>query len=128
MFYLPIYFQSIYGQSAVTSRVNTLPFLAFFALGAIVSGAVIGKTRYTQPYELVGALIITAGIALIYILDVDSPKARYISAKVLFSFSIRLCNQIPITAVQGFSKPKDVASATGIMVSKYYPKTFAFRC
>jgi hypothetical protein len=128
MFYLPIYFQSIHGQSAVTSGVNTLPFLAFFALGAMVSGAVIGKTRYTQPYELVGALIMTAGMALIYILDVDSPKARYIGAEVLFGFGIGLCNQIPMTAVQGFSKPEDVASATGIMVSKYYPKTFTFRC
>jgi hypothetical protein len=119
MFYLPIYFQSIQAQSAVTSGVNTLPFLAFFALGAMVSGGAIGKTRYTQPYELAGALIMTAGMALIYILDVDSPKAKYIGAEVLFGFGIGLCNQVPMTAVQGFSKPDEVASATGIMVSKY---------
>ncbi|KAK2758259.1 dynein heavy chain [Arachnomyces sp. PD_36] len=116
MFYLPIYFQSIHGQSAVTSGVNTLPFLAFFALGAVVSGAAIGKTRYTQPYELLGALIMTAGMALVYILDVDSSKAMYIGAEVLFGFGIGISNQIPMTAVQGFSKPEDVPSATGIMV------------
>ncbi|KAI1583436.1 ProP Permease of the major facilitator superfamily [Pyrenophora tritici-repentis] len=116
MFYLPIYFQSVHGQSAVTSGVNTLPFLAFFALGAMVSGGAIGKTRYTQPFELAGALIMTAGMALIYILDVDSPKAKYIGAEVLFGFGIGLCNQVPMTAVQGFSKPDEVASATGIMV------------
>jgi hypothetical protein len=45
MFYLPIYFQSIHGQSVVRSGVNTLPFLALFAVGAVISGAVIGKTR-----------------------------------------------------------------------------------
>ncbi|KAJ5980493.1 Major facilitator superfamily domain general substrate transporter [Penicillium waksmanii] len=116
MFYLPIYFQSIHGQSAVTSGVNTLPFLAFFALGAVVSGGVIGKTRYTQPYELLGALIMTAGMALIYILDVGSSKAMYIGAEVLFGFGVGICNQIPMTAVQGFSKLEDVSSATGIMV------------
>ncbi|KAK2809845.1 dynein heavy chain [Emmonsiellopsis sp. PD_5] len=116
MFYLPIYFQSIHGQSAVTSGVNTLPFLAFFALGAVISGAAIGKTRYTQPYELLGALLMTAGMALIYILDVDSSKAKYIGAEVLFGFGIGMSNQIPMTAVQGFSKPEDVTSATGIMV------------
>lgn len=124
MFYLPIYFQSIHGQSAVTSGVNTLPFLAFFALGAMVSGGAIGKTRYTQPYELAGALIMTVGMALIYILDVDSPKAKYIGAEVLFGFGIGLCNQVPMTAVQGFSKPDEVASATGIMVSTYYPAPY----
>lgn len=117
MFYLPIYFHSIHGQSAVTSGVNTLPFLAFVALGAMVSGAAIGKTRYTQPYVLM-----TAGMALIYILDIDSSKAMYTGAEVLFGFGIGICNQIPMTAVQGFSNPEDVASATGIMVSKYYPK------
>ncbi|PKX89225.1 MDR family MFS transporter [Aspergillus novofumigatus IBT 16806] len=116
MFYLPIYFQSIHGQSAVKSGVNTLPFLALFAVGAVVSGAVIGKTRYTQPYELLGALIMTAGMALIYILDVDSSQAMYIGAEVLFGFGVGICNQIPMTAVQGFSKLEDVSSATGIMV------------
>ncbi|OQD61878.1 hypothetical protein PENPOL_c014G01459 [Penicillium polonicum] len=116
LFYLPIYFQSIHGQSAIISGVNTLPFLAFFALGAVVSGGVIGKTRYTQPYELLGALIMTAGVALIYILDVDSSKAMYIGAEVLFGFGIGICNQIPMTAVQGFSKLEEVSSATGIMV------------
>lgn len=119
MFYLPIYFQSIHGQSAVRSGVNTLPFLAFFALGAVVSGGVIGKTRYTQPFEFVGALIMTAGMALIYILDVNSSQAMYIGAEVLFGFGVGICNQVPMTAVQGFSKLEDVSSATGIMVSKY---------
>ncbi|KAJ5861935.1 Major facilitator superfamily domain general substrate transporter [Penicillium soppii] len=116
MFYLPIYFQSIHGQTAVTSGVNTLPFLAFFALGAVVSGGLITKTRYTQPYELLGALIMTSGMALIYILDVDSSKAMYIGAEVLFGFGVGICNQIPMTVVQGSSKPEDVSSATGIMV------------
>lgn len=51
MFYLPVYFQSIKGQSAIMSGVYTLPFLAFFALGAVSSGATIGKTRYLVPSE-----------------------------------------------------------------------------
>ncbi|KAL4935161.1 hypothetical protein BDV06DRAFT_234609 [Aspergillus oleicola] len=116
MFYLPIYFQSIHGQSAIKSGVNTLPFLALFAVGAVVSGAVIGKTHYTQPYELLGALIMTAGMALIYVLDVDSSQAMYFGAEVLFGFGVGICNQVPMTAVQGFSKLEDVSSATGIMV------------
>ncbi|KAL4947685.1 MFS general substrate transporter [Aspergillus filifer] len=116
MFYLPIYFQSIHSQSAIKSGVNTLPFLALFAVGAVVSGAVIGKTHYTQPYELLGALIMTAGMALIYTLDTDSSQALYFGAEVLFGFGIGICNQIPMTAVQGFSKLEDVSSATGIMI------------
>ena len=121
MFYLPIYFQSIKGNSAIISGVNTLPFLAFFGVGAMLSGTLVGKTRYLQPYQLTSALLMTAGIALLYTLDIDSSKARYIGAQVLFGFGVGFGNQIPIMAVQGLSKPEDVTTSTGIMFSKFYP-------
>ena len=117
LFYLPIYFQSIHGQSAITSGVNSLPLLAFFALGAMGSGMVIGKTRLLQPYQLASALLMTAGSTLLYTLDVDSSKARYIGSQVLFGFGLGLGCQIPMTAVQGFARPEDVANLTGIMLS-----------
>jgi MFS transporter, DHA2 family, glioxin efflux transporter len=125
LFYLPIYFQSIHGQSAIISGVNSIPFLAFFALGAMAGGTVVGKTRLLQPYQLISALTMTAGMALLYTLDINSSKARYIGTEVLVGFAVGFGNQIPMTAVQGLSKAEDVASSTGIMFSKYYlPKEF----
>ena len=118
LFYLPIYFQSIHGQSAIISGVNSIPFLALFAVGAMAGGTIIGKTRLLQPYQLISALIMTAGMALLYTLEIDSSKARYIGAEVLLGFGVGFGNQIPMTAVQGLSKPEDVASSTGIMFSK----------
>jgi len=117
MFYLPIYFQSIHGQSAIGSGINTLPFLAFFAAGSMVSGAAIGKTRLLQPYQLTSALLMTAGASLLYTMGVSSSKTRYIGPQVLFGFGLGLGNQVAMTAVQGFSKPEDVANSTGIMLS-----------
>lgn len=119
MFYLPIYFQSIHGESAIMSGVYTLPFLAFFALGALVSGAAVGKTRHLQPFQLASALLVTAAMALFYTMDIDASKARYIGPQVLFGFGQGLGSQIPMTAVQGFAKPEDVANSTGIMLSEY---------
>ena len=120
LFYLPIYFQSIHGQSAIIGGVNSIPFLAFFAVGAVASGAVIEKTRLLQPYELISVLMMTAGMALLYTLDINSSKARYVGAEVLLGFAVGFGNQIPMTAVQGLSKLEDVASSTGIVFSKYY--------
>ncbi|CZR68566.1 probable permeases of the major facilitator superfamily [Phialocephala subalpina] len=116
LFYLPIYFQSIHSQSAITSGVNSLPFMAFFALGAILSGFLIGKIHLLQPYELASGLIATAGAALLYTLEIDSSKARYIGPQVLIGIGIGLGNQVPMTALQSFSKPEDVASTTGVML------------
>ncbi|KAK2605783.1 hypothetical protein N8I77_008597 [Diaporthe amygdali] len=117
MFYLPIYFQSIKGQSAIMSGVYTLPYLAFFALGAVCSGTLIGYTRYLMPYQLVSTLLMTAGMALLYIFDVETPKAWYVGAQVLFGFGVGFGNQVPVTAVQGLSKPEDVPSSTALMFS-----------
>jgi hypothetical protein len=119
MFYLPIYFQSIHGQSAIMSGVNNLPFMAFFAFGAMISGFLIGKTRFLQPYELASGLLATAGAALLYTLDTDSSLARYIGPQILFGVGIGLGNQVPMTALQSFSKPQDIPSTTAIMLSTF---------
>lgn len=119
MFYLPVYFQSIKGESAIISGVHTLPFLAFFAVGAVLSGGLVGKTRHVQPFQLVSALLMTAGAALIYELDIDSSQAWYVGAEVLFGFGVGFGNQIPVMAVQGLSKPEDVPTSTALMFSEY---------
>ena len=116
LFYLPIYFQSIHGQSAIASGVNTIPFVALFALGSLISGFLVSKTGHLQPLQLVSGLLATVGAALLYTLDVNSDKARYIGPQIILGFGIGLGNQIPMTAYQFFSKPEDVQTNTGIML------------
>lgn len=119
LFYLPIYFQSINGQSAIDSGINTLPFMVFFAVGAVLSGFLTGKTRFLQPYELISALLATVGAALLFTLDINSSKARYLGPQVLFGIGIGLGNQIPLITLQTFSKPEHIPSITSIMLSMY---------
>jgi hypothetical protein len=72
-----------------------------------------------QPYELVSALLSTAGAALLYTLELDSSKARDIGPQILLGIGIGLGNQVPMTTLQSFSKPEAVAPTTGIMLSKF---------
>lgn len=118
MFYLPIYFQSVKGDLAIISGVNTLPFLAFFGLGAMLGGTLVGKTRHAQPFQLVSALFMVAGAALLYELGITSSTGRWAGAQTLFGFAVGLGNQIPLMTVQGLSKLEDVPTSTGIMFSK----------
>lgn len=116
LFYLPIYFQSTKGQSAITSGVNSLPFMAFFALGSMLSGFLIGKTRHFQPFMLLSGLLTTAGTALLYTIEVGSSKGRYIGSEVIVGFGIGIGCQIPLVVLQNFSKSEDIASITGIVL------------
>ena len=87
-----------------------------------MSGGIIGKTRIFQPFLLVGGLLATVGAALLYTVDLDSSKARYLGPQVIFGFGIGLGCQVPMMALQSFTPPEDVASVTSIIVSKY-PRT-----
>ena len=57
-------------------------------------------------------------MALPYTLEVDSSKARYIGPQVLVGFGIGLGCQIPMMAIQSFTKPQDVPTMSSIIVSK----------
>lgn len=119
-FYLPIYFQSIHGQSAIDSGVNAAPYIAFFAAGSVISGTLIGKTRLLQPYQIDAGLLAPVGAALFYTMSVHTSKAWYIGPQVIFGIGIGLGSQTPMTTLQAFSKPEDIASTTSIMLSKYW--------
>lgn len=118
LYYLPIYFQSIQGLSAIGSGVSNLPFLAFFSAGSLIGGNTVTRFRHVQPVALVGGLICTIGASLIYTLDETSSRSRYLGYQVLLGLGIGIGNQMPMTAVQGFSAPDDLASNTGIVLSK----------
>jgi hypothetical protein len=118
MFYLPLYFQSVKGTSAITSGVYNLPTVAFFSLGSMVTGGLMGKTRLIVPFQLASGLLATLGAALIYSLDVDSSKAWFIGSQIPFGFGIGLGNQVPMTALQSFANPADLSVIMGIVFSR----------
>lgn len=122
MFYLPIFFQSIRGQSAISSGINCLPYVAFFAFASTGNGYLIGKKRLLQLFELTSGLLSTAGAALLYSLGAQSSIAQYISYQILLGFGVGLGNQVPMMAVQSYAAPESISSTTGIMLSKY-PET-----
>jgi hypothetical protein len=106
-------------MSAIMSGVYSLPFMAFYTFGAIVSDILVGKTRFLQPIEFVSGLIAILGAALIYCIDVNTSKAWYIGAQVPFGLGVGLGNQVPVTALQGFATPETVASTMGVAFSKH---------
>ncbi|KAI1412764.1 putative MFS transporter [Hypoxylon sp. FL1857] len=116
LYYLPIYFQSVQNLSAIDSGVANLTFLVMFSVGSLVGGNAVGRLRLVQPIATVGGLICTAGAALCYTLDESSTRSRYMGYQVLLGLGIGIGNQLPMTAVQGFSAPEDLASNTGVVL------------
>ena len=106
-------------MSAIQSGVYSLPFMAFYTFGAVLSGILVGKTRLLQPFQLASGLVAILGAALIFCIEVDTPKTWYIGAQIPFGFGIGLGNQVPVTALQGFATPETVAATMGVAFSEH---------
>ena len=88
------------------------------AVFVVVSGLLFTKFRIYQIYLLVGASFTTIGAGLLYTLKVDSYAGEYIGFQFIVRFGNGVCQQIPLTVVQAFSKPEDLATSMSIVLYK----------
>ena len=111
LFYLPLYFQSVLGASAILSGVYLLPVAITLCVVSTGTGLYISKTgRYRPPiYFAILALILGHGL---YINLPDYPSwSRIVIFQIISGFGIGPLFQAPIIAVFSLTKPADIASA-----------------
>ncbi|OJD19720.1 hypothetical protein AJ78_00343 [Emergomyces pasteurianus Ep9510] len=107
VFYLPFYFQSIQGVSAIDSGIRSIPYLLANVVPAIVVAGVLPKAGYYTPFMIAGGIFAVVGAGLLYTLKVDSPAAEWIGYQIIAGFGVGLSAQLPIVAIQTILKPKD---------------------
>ncbi|KAF4447107.1 hypothetical protein F53441_9338 [Fusarium austroafricanum] len=116
IYYIPIYFQSVHNASPTSSGVRNLPLILAVTFATIISGGLVTATGFYQPLLIGGAAIATIGAGLLYLLDVDTSTGKWIGYQILAGVGWGVAFQIPMIAVQGTVDPKDLASATGILL------------
>ncbi|RYO84160.1 hypothetical protein DL766_006521 [Monosporascus sp. MC13-8B] len=94
---LPLYFQSVKGSN---------PTLTLFV---VISGIVFTKFPFYQIYLLIGASLTMIGAGLLHTLEVDSDAGAYLGYQFVVGIGNGVCQQVPLTVVQAFSKPEDLA-------------------
>ncbi|KAF7554898.1 hypothetical protein G7046_g6689 [Stylonectria norvegica] len=116
IYYIPIYFQSVHGTSPTQSGVRNLPFIIAVMIGTVGSGTLVSVIGYYQPFLIGGSALATIGAGCLYMLDVDTSTGKWIGFQIIAGFGWGIGFQIPMIAVQGSVSPKDLASATGILL------------
>ncbi|CRG83495.1 Putative HC-toxin efflux carrier TOXA [Talaromyces islandicus] len=108
---LPIYFQSIQGNSAVESGIKMIPSILATALSTGIGSAAIGKLQIFQPFLLVGAAVATIGVGLIYTFDIDVGLGPIIGYQILYGVGTGLGVQTPNLVATITSRAEDVSIA-----------------
>jgi len=118
LYYLPIYFQSILGNTPIESGVNSLPLALVAAVFAVVGGAVVMKTGRPQQVMLVSSMVTTVAIGLLYTLDKDSSTAKWASLQVFLGAAMAFGIMHGLAVVQAYAAPEDLPAVTANLLCK----------
>ncbi len=70
--YLPAFFQIVHGQTPTRSGLQLLPLLGGLIITSTLSGATITRTGRYRIFPIVGTALITAGLLLLSLLEIDT--------------------------------------------------------
>lgn len=115
IYFLPIWFQAITSVSAVASGIRTLPLVLSLVVGAFLSGGLITRFGWYNPFLFVGNVFMTIGAGLLTTLNTDSGADKWIGYQVLFGLGLGLCMQQPSLAAQAALPKEDVAIGVTLM-------------
>lgn len=119
IYYIPIYFQSVHGTTPIMSGVRNLPMIISVTIATIISGSFISAKGIYQPVLLGGGVIAAVGAGLFYTLSTHSSTGEWIGYQIVAGFGWGISFQIPMIVVQGTAAPKDLATATGMLLCKF---------
>ncbi|KNG91013.1 efflux pump antibiotic resistance protein [Aspergillus nomiae NRRL 13137] len=120
LYYMPIYFQAVKGNSAEESGIRTLPLIVSAGVMAVIGAIGLGITGYPTPFLLAGGILISVGAGLLYTLDLPSPPRLWIPYQILAGLGIGTSLQVPIIMNQATVDAPDMSTMTSM--------TLFFKC
>ncbi|EED24599.1 efflux pump antibiotic resistance protein, putative [Talaromyces stipitatus ATCC 10500] len=112
LYYLPIYFQSILGASAIKSGVNNLPLVLAAAVFALAGGIVVTVTGRAQQVMFVGSMLSTVAIGLIYTLDIGTLTSKWVGYQFFVGCSMAFAMMHGLSIAQAGADAKDLSAVT----------------
>ncbi|KAF3919543.1 hypothetical protein ABW20_dc0102025 [Dactylellina cionopaga] len=111
-FYIPLYFQSALGKSALMSGVLTLPFVFMLSVGSVMTGIIIAKTGNYRPVMRIGLVFTVAGVGAFVDWDRNSNYAKIVFYQFIAGFGLGPMFQSPLIAIHSTIEPRDIGVAT----------------
>ncbi|KAF9203315.1 hypothetical protein BGZ49_006544 [Haplosporangium sp. Z 27] len=115
LFYTPIYFQVVKGESAVIGGLGIVPFIVGLALASIFSGVWANRKGTYLFFIPLGCIIFVVGISLCILFKLDSPQILPIMTFIVCGVGMGLLMQTATLAVQAASEPKYMTTVTALV-------------
>jgi predicted MFS family arabinose efflux permease len=116
MYYLPIWFQAIKGDSAFKSGIMLLPMILSVVVSGLSSGFIISKIGYYTPFFILSSVITPIGAGLLATLTPSTGPAKWIGYQVLYGIGVGFGAQQPLNVVQTVLSRSDIATGSAFVM------------
>ncbi|KAB8301995.1 hypothetical protein EYC80_005448 [Monilinia laxa] len=116
IYYLPIWFQAVKGDSAVKSGISNIPMVLTLVIVSIISGVGVTTIGYYAPLMIVSSFIAAIGIGLLTTFKPDTNHAAWIGYQCLAGIGIGFGMQQPLIAVQTVLDISQVPTGTSVII------------
>jgi hypothetical protein len=115
-YYLPLWFQTVKGDSPTISAVDTLPTFLSQILFAVLAGAITPRIGYLLPLGLFGNTFASIAAGLMTSLQPNTGIGKWIGYQILGGIGRGVSTQQPIQAVQSVVKQDMIPIATATIM------------
>ncbi|KAI8597127.1 major facilitator superfamily domain-containing protein [Dissophora ornata] len=112
LFYIPIYFQVVKGESATIGGLEIVPFVVGILISSVISGLWAAKRGTFAFFPPLGSFIFIGGCALCILFEQDTKRVVCIFVLLVCGLGMGLTMQASTLAVQSAVKPKHMATVT----------------
>lgn len=120
LYYLPIYFQSVYNNSPIGSGVKMLALIIPLTFAAIAQGAVLSKVGIVPLFWIFGGAVGTIRCGLFYTMDSHTSTGKWIGYQILVGFANGWTFQVALQNAQVQASPEDMSQVTAIVFCKQF--------
>lgn len=88
VYYIPLYFLFVKGDSGTTAAVRLLPFICLYVATILLCGAAMGRTGYHIVWYLTSGIFLTCGGAMMYTVQAETSPAHIYGYAVLLGIGM----------------------------------------
>jgi EmrB/QacA subfamily drug resistance transporter len=110
--FLPLFLQIVDGASPTGSGLLMLPLMGGLLTASIISGRLITRIGRYKIFPVLGAAIMTLGMILLSLLDVDTTRAQSSLYMLVIGVGIGTVMPVLVLVAQNSAPPRDMGAAT----------------
>jgi MFS family permease len=112
--FVPLFVQGVIGTSATSSGVVLTPLMLGAVTTSFVAGQWVSRTGRYRPNALAGPIVLTAGMVLLWRMDVNTTNAEAARNMVIAGVGIGSMMQVFVLSVQNAVRREAMGSATAL--------------